>query len=287
MKYRRLRVFGGKGSAPHQFTSFLRGITVSSADRVFVVGDSEVKIFDNQGSLADRWTTSSPGWSIAVDDQTTYVGQEGQLEFYTHSGELTDTWRDPERLGLVSAIGLLDDFLVVADSRDRCLRRYDRQGQFLNNIGKDNRMRGFNIPNGILDFAIDNKGIIHACNPGKHRVERYTPEGELLGRIGRFDGRNPEGFPGCCNPTNVAVTDPGYTYVTEKAGPRAKVYDNDGSLLAVIATDVFDPNCKNMDLTVDSQGRVYVLDTVQLKIHVFVEEEASGQSMLVMEGDQP
>jgi hypothetical protein len=278
MKYRRLRVFGGKGSEPHQFKSSLRGITIDSAYRISIVGDSEVKTFDNQGSLTGRWTTSKPGWSVAVDDQTTYVGQEGQLEFYTLSGELTDTWRDTERLGLVSAIGLLGEFVVIADSRDRCLRRYDRKGQFLNNIGKDNRMRGFNIPNGILDFDIDNQGIIHACNPGKHRVERYTPEGELLGRIGRFDGRNPEGFPGCCNPTNVAVTEQGYTYVTEKAGPRAKVYNAEGSLLAVIASDVFDPTCKNMDLTVDSAGRVYVLDTVQLNIHVFMPEKESDQS---------
>ena len=100
---------------------------------------------------------------------------------------------------------------------------------------------------------MDVKGILHAANPGKHRVERYAPEGELLGQFGRFDGRDPAGFSGCCNPTNVAVTDGGRIWVTEKAGPRAMVYDSSGKLLEVIATRIFDPNCKNMAIAACSK----------------------------------
>jgi len=200
-----------------------------------------------------------------------YVGQKGQVEIFDESGKHLDTWVDPQRLGLVTAIGLLPGHVLLADARDRSIRRFDREGKPVNDIGKDNRMKGFNIPNGSLDFAVDSQGIIHAANPGKHRVERYTPEGELLGYFGRFDGQNPEGFAGCCNPTNVTVTGRGHVVVTEKAGPRAKVYDKEGSLLAVIADDVFDPSCKNMDVAVDSVGRVYVVDTVRLEIKVFAE----------------
>jgi sugar lactone lactonase YvrE len=269
MRFRQERVLSGKGSEPHQFTGELRGITLSSKGELFAVGDSEVKVFDPTGELSVRWPTSRPGLSVAVQDDRVYVGQEGQLEIYDLTGKLIDTWQDGEKLGRVTAVGLLPDHILVADSNDRCIRRYDRQGRFINEIGKDNRMKGFLIPNGALDFAVDGRGVIHAANPGKHRVERYTPGGELLGHFGRWDYQNPQGFPGCCNPTNVTVTDQGYVYVTEKAGPRAKVYDAEGELLAVIATDVFDLNCKNMDLAVDSEGRVYVVDTVRLQIHVF------------------
>ena len=92
----------------------------------------------------------------------------------------------------------------------------------------------------------------------------------MLGHIGRFDGLDPSGFSGCCNPTNLAVAGRERIYVTEKAGPRVKLLDFDGNLLAVIATDVFDPNSKNMDIAVDSNGRVFVVDTVKLEILVFV-----------------
>ncbi len=53
----------------------------------------------------------------------------------------------------------------------------------------------------------------------------------------------------------------------------ASVYDAAGELLAVVAADVFDLNCKNMDLAVDSKGRVYIAETVQLHIQVFVLEQ--------------
>jgi hypothetical protein len=102
-----------------------------------------------------------------------------------------------------------------------------------------------------------------------HRIERYTADGELLGHIGRFDGVDPEGFPGCCNPTNVSLDRAGRIVVTEKAGPRAKLYDREGSLLSVIADDGFDPASKNMDLAVDSHGRILVADTASLEIRVF------------------
>jgi sugar lactone lactonase YvrE len=170
--------------------------------------------------------------------------------------------------------------VLAADSHGRAIRRYDATGRFLNDIGRNNRTGGFAIPNGVLDFSVDAGGTIHAANPGKHRIERYTPDGTLLGHIGRFGGLDPAGFSGCCNPTNVCVGNPPSIesqriYVTEKAGPRVKVHDFDGTLLSVIATDGFDANCKNMDLAVDTRGAVYVVDTVRLEIRVFEPEAAA------------
>ena len=101
-----------------------------------------------------------------------------------------------------------------------------------------------------------------------HRVERYTVDGELLGPFGRFDDHDPAGFPGCCNPTNLALDRAGHVIVSEKAGPRAKLYSSDGQLITVVADDVFDPLAKNMDVAVDSRGRIYVADTATLEIHV-------------------
>ncbi len=83
--------------------------------------------------------------------------------------------------------------------------------------------------------------------------------------MGRFDGVDPAGFGGCCNPTNISVAH-GRVFVTEKADPRVKVYEMDGRLGEVIAATGFDLNCKNMDIAVDSTGRVYVADTARLHV---------------------
>lgn len=273
MQYRHLRVISGKGTASDQFADALRGLAIGPNDHLYAVGDTDVKVFSTQGKLLHRWRTERPGYGVAVaGDGTIYVGQPGQVQLFDSKGELLDAWRDADRLGLVTAIGFAGDNVLLADTNARCIRRYNERGEYLNDIGNDNRMRGFLIPNRHVDFAVDGKGMIHATNPGKHRVERYTPDGKLLGHFGRFDGRDPAGFGGCCNPTNIALSREGNVVVTEKAGPRVKVYDPEGKLLAVMGENDFDPSCKNMDVAVDSQERIYVADTVRLEVRVFAPE---------------
>jgi hypothetical protein len=270
MQYSQVQLLAGKGAERDRFTTALRGVAVDRRDFVYAAGDQEIKVFDDAGRFLRRWSTSKPGLAVAVSgDGRVFSGQAGQVEIFDLEGRLSGTWRDKDRLGLVTAIGFSKGNVFLADARDRCIRRYDAGGKYLNDVGKDNRMKGFLIPNGVVDFGVDAQGILHAANPGKHRIERYTPEGALLGHFGRFDGRDPAGFSGCCNPTNVAVTDGARVWVTEKAGPRAKVYDSGGKLLEVIATGVFDPNCKNMSIAAGSRGRVHVADTVKLQIFVF------------------
>jgi len=276
--YRLVSTLGGRGPGPQCFERALRGISVGDARGVIAVGDSALKVFDPAGALVAEWSTGQEAHSVAVDAAgRVLVGELDQVEIFDRAGQRESVLRDPPRLGRVTALAPLADGLLVADAAARCLRRYTRDGEHLADIGRDNRMQGFLIPNGVLDFAVDERGVIHAANPGKHRVERYSAQGELLGHFGRFDGRDPAGFAGCCNPTNVTVSAGGRVFVTEKAAPRAKVYDPQGGLLAVIASEVFDPGCKNMDLAVDASGRVYVVDTARLAILVF-EPEPLGES---------
>jgi len=198
MKYRKVRIIAGKGSKPQQFSGALRGIAVDRVGNIHAVGDEEVKVFDEKGKLLRRFPTRKPGYCIAVDeDGTTWVGQAGQVEKFDASGKHLAVWRDADRMGLVTAVGLHVKHILLADAQDRCIRRYDREGKWLNDIGKDNNTRGFLIPNGHLDFQVDAEGIIHAANPAKFRVERYNFAGKILGRFGRFGTHKPENFPGC------------------------------------------------------------------------------------------
>jgi sugar lactone lactonase YvrE len=274
--HRTLRI-SGKGPGSGKFREELRGIAVDDDGRLYAVGDSTVKIFDRDGGLLREWKSGQPGHSVAVDiDGRVWVGEWRQVEIFEPQGELAQSWTDSGRLGLVTAIGLGSDDVFLADATARCIRRYDREGRFVNDIGDRHRRGGFNIPNGVVDFALDGAGVLHVAHPGMHRVERYDAAGELLGRFGRFDGVDPEGFGGCCNPTNLAVDRSGRVVVSEKAGPRVKLYDRDGRLLAVVADEGFDPSAKNMDLAIDPAGRIYVADTAKLEIHVFSPESAGG-----------
>jgi len=272
VKFRPAGQIGGRGRAPHQFEASLRGVALGGG-LLFAVGDSGVKAFDAEGALVRHWPTERPGECVAVDGEgRVWVGERKQVEVFDPRGARVDTWSDPGRLGLVTAIGFGGSDVFLADATARWVRRYAADGSFLNNIGDQHRKGGFHIPNGMVDFAIAGDGVVHVANPGMHRVERYSPEGTLLGRFGRFDGQDPEGFPGCCNPTNLTLDAAGRVIVSEKAGPRVKVYDPEGRLLTIVADDVFDPAAKNMDLAVDSGGRICVADTAALEIRVFEPE---------------
>ncbi|MCC6394109.1 MAG: hypothetical protein IT167_26160 [Bryobacterales bacterium] len=271
MRYRKIQVMGGRGSAQDQFSSTLYSLAVDSHDRLYAAGDSGIKVFDSQGKLERRWATAKPVFAVAVAGSgMVYAGEKGQVEIFHPTGKLADTWREAQLLGRVSAIGFHKDSVLVGDAAHRSIRHFEK-GVYRNTIGANNRTSGLLIPNGAVSFGIDSDGVIHTANPGKHRVERYTVSDQLLGHIGRF-GNDPAGFPGCCNPTNVAVAGRDRIYVTEKAGPRVKAYDFQGNLISVIAADEFDGNCKNMAIAVNGRGRVYVADTVRLQILAFSPE---------------
>ncbi len=291
MRYHQVRVISGKGSGPGQFSEALNGICVDSTGLIYAVGDSYVKVLDALGKLQRQWRTEKPGYCVAAGgDSSIYVGEAGQVEEFDRFGKHRATWRDAARLGVVTAIGFSGDFILAADAKDRCIRRYDSGGRWLNDIGKDNKTKGFLIPNGHLDFSVDAERIVHAANPGKHRVERYTLAGELLGHFGRFGTRRPEDFPGCCNPTNLTLMQQGQVVVTEKAAPRLKVYDAAGKLLALVGPEAFDANCKNMDVAVDARDWIYVVDTARLHICVFAPDKSGveanhGTSSPTVQGD--
>lgn len=276
MQYRQLRIISGRGGGEAEFRVALRGTALDRQGRLYAAGDSEVKVFDNAGKLLKRWPVQSPPFTVAVSpDGLVWVGQPGQIEVFDGAARLVRTWKDGARMGRVTAIGFLKDSVLVGDSAQRCIHRFDYAGKFLNTIGKDNPLGGLHIPNGVVDFAVDGNNEVHVANPGKHRVERYSPEGRLLGHMGKFTGPDPSGFSGCCNPTNVAIAGPGLLCVTEKAGPRAKIYNYSGKLLAMIDSADFDRSTKNMDVAVDQRGLVYVSDPARLSIFVFEPEGGS------------
>jgi hypothetical protein len=167
------QVIAGRGTGPERFATALRSLSLDSSDRLYAAGDSEVKVFHRDGTLLQRWPVSGPAYSVAVSkDRRAFVGEPGQLEIFDGDGRLIDTWVDTDRLGCVTAIGFAGSDVLAADASQRTIRRYNAEGTFLNDIGRDNRMQGFLIPNGTLDFSVDDDLVIHAANPGKHRVER-------------------------------------------------------------------------------------------------------------------
>lgn len=273
-QYRRLGALGQAGIPAARLRESARAVSWSPDGSWYVVGDQEILAFEPEGAFVRRWSTALPAWSLTVDPQgRIWAGEAGRIEVFTSAGQLQETWKDEKHFGLITGLAVTEDDIFAADAQSRWIHRFDHQHALVNHIGDQHRKGGFHIPNGVLDFAVDMDQTVVVANPGMHRVERYKADGESLGYFGRFGQHDPEGFPGCCNPTNLALGPDGEVVVSEKAGPRVKVYDPQGELVAVVADgDDFDPACKNMDLAVTRAGVIGVVDPVGRRVVLFEPE---------------
>lgn len=283
------------------FQQSLRGVAIGPEDQIALVGDQQVQLYDPRGKLLHRWPTTLAGRSLTFDSQgNLLVGQTGQVERFDRAGRSTLLLRDVPRLGRVTALAQCAEFpnqpecLLLADATHRCIRTYDADSKWLGDLGADNNTHGFLIPNGRLEFCVvpSRDGIepatLFATNPAKHRLEQYTFDGKQLGHFGRF-GHRPEDFFGCCNPIGLAFAFPddlalpnelpprGDLVIAEKGPPRVKVYDTQGKLLAAADCRLIDPNCKHLDLAVDSLGRILVTDTKQMSLIRFESDPQARQ----------
>ncbi len=268
--YTYLHSLSGRRSGSCSFKDELRGIAVDARGLIYAVGDQEVKILNSKGDLEAGFRTSKPGYGIAVDAEgMIWIGEVGQVEIYHRDGKRAAIWQDAFRLKVVTTIAFHEGDVLIGDAQSRCIRHYNRSGTWLNDIGADNNTKGFMLPNGHLDFAISADGTLHVINSGRHRVERFKPDGTRLNRVGRFGTKKPEDYPGCCNPTNIVLTPTGCTIVTQKAPPVAKVFDAEDNFLGIVDYSGFDPNCRNMDLAIGPDGLLYIVDTALLEIRVY------------------
>lgn len=275
--YRRARVATGENGG--RLLDDLRGLAVDAAGQLYVAGDHKVLALGRAGARpAGTWATAGPAHCISIAaDGTLYVGEEGRIEVFAPGtpDKPRATWTDAERFGRVTAIALIGERVIVADAAKPRILVCDLTGKTLATIGRETRRR-FMLPNGVLDLVLDRAGHIRVCNPGQHRIEEYDLDGRFVDSIGRFDGQDPAGFSGCCNPTNIALTPGGDLVAVVKAPPGVKVFATDGRLLAAFGGDALDPNCKNSDVAVDAHGRIYVADPA--RGHVVIFEPAGAAS---------
>jgi hypothetical protein len=281
-QYTLIAVLGGASSAD-PFRRSLVGIDAGAGDRIFVLGDDEVRIYDAAGNIVRRWKpTAKAGCLAAGSDGRVCVGANNLVEVYDADGSRVGGFAagDAKAPARITAIKIYGQEILVADADARVIRRYDMSGRQLGLIGTENKTGSFILPNKSLDFDVDAKGVVHATDTGRHQVTAWAIGGSPLGKFGKFGMANPEDFVGCCNPVNLAIAPDGRIVTAEKMISRVKVYEPDGKLLAVIGPENFDPNCVHIHLAVDSKGRILTADPVRREIKIFSLITKAGNRIL-------
>ena len=268
-----------------------RAIATDGDGAVYVAGDKSIRLFDVAGNFRKEIKLpDSPRCLAVVKGDKIFIGMKNRVQVYDYRTKQLTGWQALNDKAVLTSIAVLKDDVFVADAGNRIVLRYDTRGKLINRIGKkdkDRNIAGFVIPSPYFDLAVASDGLLRVVNPGRHRIEAYTFDGDLEFWWGKYSS-NVEGFCGCCNPVNFVILEDESFITCEKGLVRVKVYDAEGNFAGAVAgpEQLIEPceakicqipaNCQTggFDLAVDNRQRVLVLDTIKNVIRTFSKNKA-------------
>ena len=273
----------------HFPTGFERAKRIEAApeDRFLVAGDRSVKFFDGHGNAeAEISLKAAPHCLLVSGDDELIIGSGKEFAVYDFDGQ--EKWRSgkfPKRSYLTS-IAASDDAIYVADGGNRVVLRCDRKtGAIVSEFGKKDDKTGnpgFAVPSPYFDLTVTADGHLVVVNPGRLRVETYSPDGQFQSSWGG-PGMKIDRFCGCCNPVYFTQTPDGEFITSEKGLARVNLYDAEGNFKGAVAgpeTLVDDKelakracaDCNEgagFDVAQQQSGRVLVLDPFRMAVRTF------------------
>ena len=274
----------------HKFeTGFgrVKRLAAAPGNRVWIAGDRSVKLFNADGGVEQEIKLNRPPHCIHLAGKDEMlIGLGNFYEVYDSNGK--SQLRTP-RLGehtFLTAMTVLGGTVFLADAGSREILVCDRKsGAVVDRFGKQDKTRnnpGFAVPSPYFDLAVAGDGRLRIANPGRLRVETYTPDGRFESSWGE-PGMQIDRFCGCCNPVYFTLTPKGDFITSEKGLARINIYGADGRFKGAVAgpdalvedKELAKRACADcqvgagFDVALDEQGRVMVLDPYRKVVRFF------------------
>ncbi len=262
-----------------------RAVEFGPDGRLWLAAGSTLALLTETGGRDREILFDAPVRCVAVGgDGTLYAGLRDRIVVCGADGGKRASWEIPGSRPWLTGLAVGENGLFAADAGNRVILRYDRSGRLLGRIGEKNPERdipGFVIPSPYFTVRLHADGLLRVNNPGRHRVEAYTPEGDLVAAWGAASAAL-AGFCGCCNPVGLALLPGGRIVTCEKGLPRVKIYSGDGVFESLAAPSAAfpeaaragagaadsDASLAGLAAAADAQGRLAVLDHVTGSIHL-------------------
>ena len=251
-----------------------RGLASGPGGNIYVTGDNTLVIIQDGRKKRVRVLLEETAKCVAVDDDNgdIYLGMPDHVEVYDSLGKRKDIWPELGELSLITSVAVTHDYAFVADAGNHVILKFDKSGKLLSRIGDKDEVRGipgFILPSPYFDVAEGSGDTIWVTNNGRHLMENYTFDGDLLSSWGK-PSMSIEGFSGCCNPMHFALLSDGSFVTSEKGLVRVKVHGPSGEFVCAVAgADQFSGRTIAPDLAVDSQGNIIVLDNGAGTVRIF------------------
>lgn len=291
-----VREWGGHGSEPGQFSANV-GIAISQDDVVYTAEfrNERVQRFTTEGEFLSEFKVQPHAGGVAVDrDGNVFVAHwnSNKVAAYSPTGELIREWgqmgtADGEfRLPGSLAIGP-DDLVYVPDQGNSRVQKFTRDGMFVGKFGslgsEPGQFGGGQAEGGRFAgpqfVSFDSAGNVYTTDAALDRVQKFTPEGELLAYWGN-ESADPGGFgppptsddgtPITGGPIAICLDAQDRVWVSA-TNNRVQLFTNDGQFLCVIGGAGHEPGQFDLPhgLALDSHGCLYVCDVMNSRVQKF------------------
>lgn len=163
------------------------------------------------------------------------------------------------------------DYLLVIDTYNHRLQKFDGNGHFLDQWGVYGLVAGqLNYPS---DAAIDQAGNIYVTDTDNHRIQQFSSDGTFLRQWGALGSENGEFY----YPRGIAIDSQGDIYVVDQHNHRVQKFDSNGLFLTTWGS--YDPADGQRgdegefnlptDVAADSVDNLYVVDHYNHRIQKF------------------
>ncbi|MFN0055798.1 MAG: twin-arginine translocation signal domain-containing protein [Planctomycetales bacterium] len=291
--------WGEPGSENGNFSACV-GITIGKEDEVYTAEfrNQRVQKFTPEGQFLGTFPVQPHAGGVAVDaDGNAFVAHwnSNKVAVYSSSGELLREWgvkgTGDGEFQLPGSIAIGPDGLVyVPDQGNSRVQKFTREGKFVGKWGElgsaPGQFGGGQAAGGRFAgpqfVAFDRAGNVYTTDAALDRVQKFTPEGKLLGFWGS-ESSDPGGFgpppvdkngnPITGGPISLCV-DPQDRIWVSATNHRVQQFTNDGEFLQRLGGDGSEPGQFHYPhgVALDSRGCLYVADTMNGRIQKFATE---------------
>ena len=172
-----------------------------------------------------------------------------------------------------------DGTLYIADTDNHRIQHVDRDGTLIGSWGSFADIALGPAPGGTFfepwGIAVGPDGSVYVADTWNHRIQKFSPEGELLSMWGYFG--QAEQLDGFWGPRDVVVDADGRVIVSDTGNKRIVIFGPDGQGIAEFGEEGYEPGqfYEPVGLALDSNGNLYVADTWNQRIQAF-EPDGTG-----------
>lgn len=196
---------------------------------IYVASSNNIYVYGMSGEMQTSFPVPSAIRNMAIFDDKLYVLFSSRVEVYDRNGNMLQHWDACSDNSDYFDLAVCKEGVFVTDVANKNICKYNLDGTLSRFITSP---KGFIVPSYCFSImAMEDR--IYCSNPGRHIIEEYTMDGELVSSFGKA-GAGEGAFSGCCNPAVITPANNGEILTSEKGIPRVSCYSKTGKFRSVL-----------------------------------------------------